>query len=779
MQSYAKFSRRVTALLLAAAVLCAVLPTASASDSGVTALFDSYQPENGNFTLPENARIYVVSQDSLSGMLLSTLQLAAARMEAQGLLRGAETRIVCGAADGVRAGDIVVRRDASLADEAYRIVVREDNVTLYYTDGDACRFYGGEGSHNSLLYAFTALIRLFDGDSAACCTLADAPDTAERTVQLDIGRKYWTTDWIKNLIDELSWMGYNALELHLTEDQGCRADIWHDAGGASVPDCNGNDFGWMIGYHAVSWNSDNTDPAADRFYNRDELTELVEYARARHLEIIPAVDYPTHADCLIAKFRENFVESGTDFTFRFDGVTYSGHDSLQAGNNATIDVTNDYARNLTFAVTEAYAAFFGALGCAKYNIGGDEVSGASAAWATSAFNLANGGSADNCKDAYVIYMNMLCDILTRDEYDYSVRAWNDCLFGTGFYYYADGRQRQFTASATVAPNAEIAVCFWTASTSHTSPTALAAQGRTVYNCVNWYTYYVLRNNGTYGDARDDDCLQWTFNHASPARIYGGCGGDCAYDCRHTGGWNPTDFNGCTADCFTDQFVTGDALGGGYFLIWGDWAGWDSEENIWNRTDSYGLIDRLWANAAKQWDHDADSSLGYDDFRAAVAQFRFFPGYVGCTDAPAFGGGTTVLVKVACGAETRLTEVVRVRAEADASYRLALRAPDVCAYTRADAARFLPALTDPSRGTLVLKGEGLLATADGIVTVWFENRPNLDGLRLLLTRPNAEALAATPEAYAAALRFYQKIAPAPNRLTTQSEITPHLQALLGR
>lgn len=779
--------RFISFTLLLAVVSAAIFP-AAAADGALTALFDSYAPAVGTFTLTADSRFYIVSDSTPTGIVRSTVELASSRMAAMELPSAAALCIAYGAAEGARSGDIILLQDATLPEEGYRLDITADSITVRYAAGEAQSYYGGEGSHNGLLYGLQAMMRLFDGSTADCCTVIDAPDTKERTVQLDIGRKYWTMNWIKNFIDEMSWMGYNALDLHLTEDQGCRANIWRDNEGTPVSDCNGNDFGWMIGYHGVSWNQDYHDPNADRFYSRDDLTELVEYAKSRHIEIIPAVDYPTHADCLIAKYQANFVDTGIDFSFRYHDTLYSGHAPLQGGNNATINVADDYARNLTFAVTQAYADFFGSFGCSKFNIGGDEVSGASYRWADSDFNLSNGGSSGNYKDAYVIYMNRLAAVLKAERYGsdlhgYRVRAWNDSLFGTGYYcYLPDGTRPQYTAAATVAVDPDIEVCFWTAVSTHRSPSELAAEGRTVYNCINWYTYYVLRYNSTYGDARDDSCLQWTFNHGCAQRLYAGCGNACAYSCRHTGGWSPADFNGCTDDCFTDQFVTDSALGGGYFLIWGDWAGLDTEESIWTRTDSYGLLDRMWANAAKQWNWDAELSVNYADFASLTARHRTFPGFTSCTSLPKVPSAgelleestLEILLKTKVGQTEKLLSVLRAEVSCGEAYRVEIPRLSGYAYSRAEGAELIVAPFGASCGTVCGTAHG----GSNVVTLWFDNTPYLAGLEMVLKAP----LAGTDNAYANALtaaqKFYGRIWAHPSTTTDQETVDKYLFGILS-
>lgn len=614
---------------------------------------DSYTQGNGSFSLTSGSRIYVVSTSAPTGQFAKTLQLIASQFAAKSVPTATPMSIVYGPAASARDGDLIVQADNSLSGEAYRIEITSSNATIYFTAGAANLFYGGEGSYNSLLYGGNTLLKLFitNGSSTvSCCTISDAPDTAERTLQLDIARKYWTVDWVKNLIREASWMGYNTLDLHMTEDQGYRANIWRDRNGNTVLDCNGNDFNWAMGGNIVSWNKSYYD-TTNGIYSRDDLIEIIECAKEYHIEIIPAVDFPTHADALIAKFNSNFVNTGTNFSFQFDGKTYTGRSSLSVDTTQTINIVDDYARNLAFAVTQAYADFFADYGCTKFNIGADEVAGASRSWATASYTTQHGGSI--AKDAYVIFINELAGILQRnaygaDNHNYRVRAFNDCLFGTGFYFY--GSYTPDRTQATIAVNPDIDVLFWTASGYHTSPSTLAAQGRTVYNCINWYTYYVLRYDtaNNTGEARSDNCTQWTFNHASPERIYSGCGRGCKYGSNCSGeGWNPTKFWGCTTGEYRETVTTN--LGGGYFLVWGDWAGWDDQTSIWNSDGStsnngsanYNLIKRMWSNAAKQWSWSVDSKLSFSDFSTYREAVRHYPGFIDCNSAPRIPASGTI------------------------------------------------------------------------------------------------------------------------------------------
>lgn len=535
----------------------------------------------------EQLTFLIVSGSRNNSALVKTVTLAAAEF----IDAGFSVAVVSDTSVPV-SGAVLIKQTEGLGEEGY-VIETDGNINLYYSEEGYSSYYGG-ASFNGLLYGLRSILKM--KLSGGVTDERFSPDTKERTVMLDIARKFYTIDWIKNFIRQMSWMGYNSLELHMTEEQGARCNIWRDAAGNSVPDCNGNDFSFMIGYSDVSWNTDYRDPAAAYFYNRNELADIVSWAKEYHIEIIPSVDFPGHSYNLINRFENMY--SSSEFSFNYDGYTFSGTAPISASgsNGACIDVSSQFARALSFAITDAYAAFFRRFGCSKFNIGGDEVSVNDENWVTYASE--RGGYSQG--DAFIIYMNSLADIVKARGY--RARAFND---------YFDS----VSASVSVSPSLEM-VCWSTPPGTY--------GGRTMYNALVGYTYYVLRNNSSAGDARSETNTHWWFNHASAERIYSGCGG-CGYGgCQVSGGWNPTLFRNYNSSY--GPTVTGSQLGGGYFLIWGDWAGWDTEENMWMRNDGYNLIDRMWANIAKMLDSDADSSLSFGAYSAKVSAYRFFPGF---------------------------------------------------------------------------------------------------------------------------------------------------------
>ena len=693
--------------LLLLALLAGLLPAVSAA---------------GSFTLQGSARLFAVTDCPPDNTLRTTLELAAAQFAAAKLPSAENLPIVWGSERALRQGDIALYREDGHGEEGFRLEIGSDGAAVYYS---------GE---NGLLYGLNALLKRFlsaGSNTVEACSLTDAPDTAERAVQLDCARKYWSVPWIKNLLRQMSWMGYNALVLHMTEDQGLRMNIWSEG-----PDCNGNDFGWLCGYEAAFWAAEY--PDTDRVYTAAELRDIVETAKLCHIEIIPQVDVPDHCDYLLSRVAQR-LERGA-FSFRCGSRTYTVRSKLSASDNGgVINIADETARNFSLALIEAYAAFFAELGCTKMGIGCDEVETQDASWQTYAAQY--GGS--TVYDAFVLYVNRVCALLKSRGY--RVRAFNDYL----------------CRPSAIEPDRDLELSVWKGASSG------EIGDRTVYNCIENFCYYVLRNNATYGDARDESCAQWAFHHSTAERIFSGCGGNCGfYACEHPEGWNPSRL--CDYTAKEKTAVTGSRLGGGCYLIWGDWAGWNTETQVWEGIDAggtYNLIDRLWANAAKQWDWEADAALSYHEFAAQTAAYRTYPGFTSCTGEPDLPlTAVTVTVRLAGKGEKGVLDELHTWAATGKAYRVNLPFYYGCRYlgTQGAVLKPLPTGTGSVCGTATGKKTE--------VTVWLQNAPDPTLLRLLCAAGETETAGRVR-------RFCERIASAPSVYTTQAELDACLRVVV--
>lgn len=608
--------RKAFSLLLVLALLC-----------GMAAA------QEAEFSLTEDSCIFLVvsqepTQEQTALMNLLALDFSAA---------GFDLPLCWGLADSAPAGAICLLPSSQLEAEHYTMELTPGRVSIY-------------GDSRGLLYGARELLRrLRLGSGLQTGSFSDGPDTAERGLMIDCARKYWSLPWLKNLIAQMSYLGYNTLQLHMAEDQGIRWDIWSEGA-----DSNGNDFSFLIGYDS-GWNTDYPDPNAEHFYTAQELRELVSFAQAYGIDVIADYDMPSHCNVLTKRYAA-YVQEHPDFSFSYAGVTYSAagmscdgvtlpYDtalwpnadffSVRVGSTpATLDVTNPVGRALGLALAQAYGEFFRDLGCTAYHFGFDELNVSDGdGWADFARTHVSGGqtAADTAAD----FANELAALLKSLGYT-SIRAFNDVL-------YDDAR--------SIALNPELALYVWSIS-GDWEVERYQRDGRVLFNCLQNYCYYALRyiDRANGGDARDGENYWWSFHHATPKRIFEE--------------WSPARMY--------NYDVQGSSLtaapGGGYFLIWSDFGGWRTEQEVWegDAGGAYNLIDRLWSNAAKQWDWMLAQRMEFEEFAALRDTLRCFPGFIDCETEPATPGGAA-LTCVAAAEHTALraaiarTEVTREEA----------------------------------------------------------------------------------------------------------------------
>ena len=169
-------------------------------------------------------------------------------------------------------------------DEAYRLTVNNKQVTIAAST-PAGVFYGIQTLRKSLpVQTNGADITLPAVD------IADAPRFGYRGMMLDCGRHFFPVSFVKKFIDILAMHNMNVFHWHLTEDQGWRLEI------KSHPELTAKSSmrsGTVIGHNATV---DDSIPHGG-FYTQQEARDIVEYARQRHITVIPEIDMPGHTGC--------------------------------------------------------------------------------------------------------------------------------------------------------------------------------------------------------------------------------------------------------------------------------------------------------------------------------------------------------------------------------------------------------------------------------------------------------------------------------------------------
>lgn len=192
------------------------------------------------------------------------------------------------------AGAIAFQRGAPTG-EAYDLDVASDRIVV--TSG------GGAG----LFYGATTLWQLATetpGKGAieiAGRRIEDTPRFAWRGLMLDSARHFQSVEFVKDFIDRMAQAKLNTLHWHLVDDQGWRLEIKKyprltEVGAWRVP----------AGPAAAA----DIDPKTGKprviggFYTQDQVREIVAYAAARHVTIVPEIEMPGHAHAPIVAYPE-------------------------------------------------------------------------------------------------------------------------------------------------------------------------------------------------------------------------------------------------------------------------------------------------------------------------------------------------------------------------------------------------------------------------------------------------------------------------------------------
>ncbi|SNS44844.1 hexosaminidase [Sphingomonas laterariae] len=180
-------------------------------------------------------------------------------------------------------GAIRFVRTAGLKKESYRLDVTSAGATIVASD-DAGLLYG----------AITLWQLASSGEPIPATRIDDAPRFAWRGLMLDSARHFQSPAFVKQLIDWMAAHKLNTLHWHLVDDQGWRLEI------KKYPRLT-ETSGWRIPASAPGA------PALPRtggFYTQDEVREIVAYAAARAITIVPEIEMPGHAVAPIRAYPE-------------------------------------------------------------------------------------------------------------------------------------------------------------------------------------------------------------------------------------------------------------------------------------------------------------------------------------------------------------------------------------------------------------------------------------------------------------------------------------------
>ena len=189
---------------------------------------------------------------------------------------------------------ILFKLNEDLAKEAYELIVSKSGIQIIASNNTGW-FYGIQ----SLLQLFPELPDSLVGVSSVkipAVTIKDAPRFSWRAFMLDEARYFKGMEQVKMLLDEMALLKMNVFHWHLTDDQGWRIEIKEYPLLTQVASKRKST---QVG----SWGSPvQSAEEHSGFYNQEEIKEIVQYAKDRHITIVPEIEMPGHSSAAIAAY---------------------------------------------------------------------------------------------------------------------------------------------------------------------------------------------------------------------------------------------------------------------------------------------------------------------------------------------------------------------------------------------------------------------------------------------------------------------------------------------
>jgi len=235
--------------------------------------------------------------------------------------------------------DVVFALDKTLGYEAYTMDITAKAVTVKAS------------SLNGFVYGVQTLRQLLEADrTVECMQIKDEPRFHYRGMHMDCSRHFFSTDEVKKYLDIMELHKLNTLHWHLTDDQGWRIEIEKYPLLTQVG-------AWRSGT-LIGKGPECDDIRYGGYYTKAELEEIVAYAAAKGITIVPEIDLPGHMQAAIAAYPELGCTGGPYEVWKIWGVS---DDVLCVGKEETFGFIED-------VLTEVMAIF-----PSEYiHIGGDE-----------------------------------------------------------------------------------------------------------------------------------------------------------------------------------------------------------------------------------------------------------------------------------------------------------------------------------------------------------------------------------------------------------------------
>ena len=233
----------------------------------------------------------------------------------------------------------LVKND-KLTEEAYTLEIERGRIVLEANDA--------QGISNALATLHQLILTAKD-NKLPIINIQDKPRFGYRGLMLDCSRHFWTVAELKETLSQMAFFKLNKLQMHLTDNNAWRLAM------DQYPELTAKG----------TYYSDFPD-LSGKYYSTNDLKEIVKYAQALGIEIIPEVDLPGHAIALLAAMPQLSCKGGTFEAYPEELPL----NQRKRGNENMLCIGNPESIRFAQEVVDALIQIFPS----KYiHLGGDEV----------------------------------------------------------------------------------------------------------------------------------------------------------------------------------------------------------------------------------------------------------------------------------------------------------------------------------------------------------------------------------------------------------------------
>lgn len=221
--------------------------------------------------------------------------------------------------------------------------------------------------------------------SMPALTINDEPHYQFRGMMVDVARNFHSKQFLLDLIDQMAAYKLNKLHLHLGDDEGWRLEIKDLPELTQLSSKRCFDLSEQSCLLPQLGAGINPKSPVNGYYSTADYIEILQYANARHIQVIPSLDMPGHSRSSIVAMKSRYNtlmekgdEQGAKQYLLHDPNDTTVYSSVQYYNDNTINACMESSYAFISKVMDEVKALHTQAGqeLTRYHIGADETAGA-------------------------------------------------------------------------------------------------------------------------------------------------------------------------------------------------------------------------------------------------------------------------------------------------------------------------------------------------------------------------------------------------------------------